>query len=122
MLRGHLICLGFLGALLACAALQAGSPGFDWKQTAKAHEEAQKTGICEIHKIQMSAESVPIRWGEDVSPGPGEPKYQYRMQHFPNYVTVIEGGCCRIPGKKSEMIFVCPRCKADAIAWKSRRN
>jgi hypothetical protein len=114
MLRRHLICLGLLGPLLACAALRAESPGFDWKQAAKAHEEAQKTGICEIHKMKMTAEAVP--------PGPGEPAYRYRMQHFPNYITVIEGGCCRIPGKNSEMTFICPKCKAEAIAWKSGGN
>lgn len=68
----------------------------------------------------MTAEAVLIHWGEAVPPAPGEPTYQYRMEHFPNYLTVIEGGCCRIPGKTSEVMFICPKCKADAIEWKSR--
>jgi hypothetical protein len=121
-LRGrYVILLALLLGHLACAALRAESPVFDWKQAAKAHEEAQKTGICEVHKMKMTAEAVPIHWGEAVPPAPGEPTCQYRMAHFPNYVTVVEGGCCKIPGKKSEMTFICPKCKEAAIAWTSKK-
>lgn len=122
MIRRHLIGLGFLSVLLGGSALPADNPSFDWQQIAKAHEEAQKTGICEIHKIKMIAEAVPIRWGEAVPPAPGEPSYQYRMQHFPNYIKVIEGGCIKIPGKNSKMTFICSRCKEEAIAWKSGKK
>jgi hypothetical protein len=114
------IFLALLLGQLTCAELRAESPSFDWKQVAKAHAEAQKSGICEIHKVKMTPEAVPIHWGEAVPPAPGEPTYQYRMEHFPNYLTVIEGGCCKVPGKKSEMMFICPRCKEDAIAWKRK--
>ena len=115
-----MIFLALLLGQLTCAELRAESPSFDWKLVAKAHAEAQKNGICEIHKVKMTAEAVPIHWGEAVPPAPGGPTYQYRMEHFPNYLTVIEGGCCKIPGKKSEMMFICPRCKEDAIAWKRK--
>ena len=70
----------------------------------------------------MAAEAVPIHWGEATPPDPGEPTYQYRMEHFPNYLSVIEGGCCKIPGKKSEMTFICPGCKEEAMAWKSKKK
>lgn len=83
----------------------------------KAHQEAQKTGICEVHKIKMDSKSVPIHWGEAVPPAPGALSYLYRMEHFPNYLTVIEGGCVKISGKDSETTFICPRCKAEALAW-----
>jgi len=120
-LRGRsVIFLALLLGQLTCAELRAESPSFDWKQVAKAHAEAQKSGICEIHKVKMTPEAVPMHWGEAVPPAPGEPTYQYRMEHFPNYLTVIEGGCCKVPGKKSEMMFICPRCKEDAIAWKRK--
>ncbi len=115
----YLIWLVLLNTLLGCASLPADNASFDWKQVGKAHEEAQKTGICEIHKIKMTLESVPIRWGEATPPAPGDPSYQYRMENFPNYTQVIEGGCVKIPGKNSKMTFICSLCKGKAIAWKN---
>lgn len=106
--------LGLFCSFLGCVALSADN----WKEIAKAHQEAQKTGICEVHKIRMVKEAVRIRWGEAIPPKPGEPSYQYQMQHFPNYIEVIEGGCVKIPGKKSEATFICSKCKEEALAWK----
>ncbi|CAN5909703.1 hypothetical protein BH11VER1_BH11VER1_09700 [soil metagenome] len=109
-------------SLLACVAVSADHPSFDLKQAAKAHEEAQKTGLCEVHKIKMNSEAVPIRWGNAVRPGPDEATYEYLMQHFPNYVEIIEGGCVKMPGVNSRMTLICSRCKDEAKAWKKSKK
>jgi hypothetical protein len=122
MLRRLLIGFGLLVVLLGADSLPADGPVFDGKEIARAHEEGQKTGICEIHKIKMIEEPVPIRWGVAVPPAPGDPSYQYTMQHFPNYIKVIEGGCVKIPGRTSKLTLICSRCKAEALAWKSAKK
>lgn len=121
-MKRHWMGLGLLYSLLGCAALSDDGSTYDWKASAKAHQEARKTGICEVHKIKMTSEAVRIRWGEAVPPGPGEPSYPYRMQHFPNYIEVIEGGCVKIPGKNSQATFICSRCKEEALAWKKAKR
>lgn len=103
-----------------CVALAGDNDREQMLKAAKAHQEAQKTGICEVHKTKMTTEAVPIHWGEAVPPAPGDPPYLYRMQHFPNYVTMIEGGCVKIPGKKAEAIFICSKCKEEATEWGKR--
>ena len=120
MLLPRLTTLAQLITLLGCAAVSGDDDRAWMAEAARAHQEAQKTGICEVHKVKMTFKAVPIRWGEAVPPGPGEPSYQDRMQHFPNYITVIEGGCVKIPGRESRATFICSRCKDAAMAWKKR--
>ncbi len=69
IMKRHLMLLGLSCSFLASVALSEDN----LKTLAKAHEEAQKTGICEVHKIKMLKQAVPIHWGEAVPPGPGEP-------------------------------------------------
>ena len=117
-MKRHLLLLGLYCSFLGCVAHSEDN----WKEIAKAHQEAQKTGICEVHKIQMVKKAVPIHWGEAIPPSPGEPSYQYRMQHFPNYIEVIEGGCVKIPGKNSQSTFICSKCKEEAMSWKKGKK
>lgn len=84
-------------------------------QTRQSNQSCQETREGKEEERHHPRE---IHWGEAVPPAPGEPTCQFRMEHFPNYLTVIEGGCRKIPGKKSEMIFICPGCEEETILWK----
>jgi len=117
-MKRHLMLLGLYISSLGCVALSEDNR----KEVAKAHQEAQKTGICEVHKIKMLKQAVPIHWGVAIPPGPGEPSYQYRMQHFPNYIEFIEGGCAKIPGKTSQSTFICSECKKEAMKGKNGKK
>ena len=66
--------LGLFCSLLGCVALSADT----LKEIAKAHQEVQKTGICEVHKIKMSKEAVRIHWAEAIRHGPYPVSIQLR--------------------------------------------
>lgn len=97
-------------------------PEREWRRLLAAHQDAQRTGICEIHQIKMHKESVLIKWGEIEAPAPNEPSPLYRFLHFPNYHTFIAGGCCIVPGKDRELVFICPECKASALKWEKEKS
>jgi hypothetical protein len=121
MKRLSSLSLGILGLLLGCTAIPKHEIPAS-RQLAQTHQEAQKTRVCEVHHITMQNKAVPIIWGQAVPPGSGDPPYHYRMQHSPNYIEVIEGGCSRIPGKTSQMTLICARCQNEAMEWRKGRK
>lgn len=79
--------------------------------------KARKTGICNIHKVQMTKILAPIWWGLinfDIGPlGSTE------IRFFPHAREHINGGCV-IDSKrenKKEPIYVCPECKRAVWRW-----
>ncbi len=111
----HVLAAAVLGSFLAEAV--AAPSEEEWKAMMAAHQNALKSGICEIHSVKMTKTEVPIRWGMELPPGPDEPTPVQRMQLFPNYREFVSGGCCKIEGVKSEKIWICSVCKEKALAW-----
>jgi hypothetical protein len=82
---------------------------------------AQKTGICNIHRIRMQNKLVPIRFGYfafDASYDSAE------IQKFPNAQEYILGGCVvdeKRVGKRVP-IYICPECKRAQKEWEARHD
>lgn len=115
MKPAHLMALAVLAGFWAKAS--AAPSEEEWKAMMAAHQNALETGICEIHTVKMTKTEVPIKWGMELPPGPGEPTAIQRLQLFPNYREFVLGGCCKIEGVNSEKIWICPVCKEKALEW-----
>ena len=107
-------------SVLALTAVQASSERPDPGLTRLAREaaEAQKTGICNVHRIAMQKKSVPIIFA-DFHPHYFHSAYWYDMQrHFPNALEYVQiPGAIQKPQGKRLPHYVCRECKRVQIEW-----
>ena len=78
---------------------------------------AQKSGICNIHKVPMKKTLVPISWGlPDTSVGP-LPSTEIRF--FPHARDYVNGGCEVDPARENAKvpIYICPECEHAQWRW-----
>lgn len=74
--------------------------------------------ICGVHQCQMDYTEVPIIYGRMV-PIKTRPSEEVRLKLFPHYRESIVGGCIVRPGRKTEGIYICPKCKLAFEEWKN---
>ena len=95
----------------------------EWQSLLAMNAEATKTGLCYVHKTKMEKKAVPIHWGLPGPLGNDEPSTVERMRLFPFAIKYSNGGCCPIPGKETEEVFVCRECQnAEAIWFEQRKQ
>jgi hypothetical protein len=83
----------------------------------KAADRARRTGICNIHKVQMKKVLVLISWGLVVdSVGP---LFSTQIRFFPHARQYVNGGCEIGLSRENEKvaIYVCPECRRAEWLW-----
>jgi hypothetical protein len=74
--------------------------------------------LCRVHQKKMERKEVPIVYG--LAPRrPEDPPHEVETKLFPFRLEVAYAGC--IPGpRKTELVFVCPDCKAAHVEWTAK--
>ena len=88
------------------------------EQLAKAANQSQKTGICNIHHIHMQRKLVPVEFGHLPVDFFYSDFHYARLREFPNareYVLLIGLSSERTTEKRPR--YVCPACKAAQREW-----
>lgn len=77
-----------------------------------------RSGVCELHKVQMHKVKVPIAYGLPLPWSEEERRYfDVKEKLFPNANDgKVEGGCIPSPQKEAN-IYVCPRCEKEREDW-----
>ncbi|HEY2711361.1 MAG TPA: hypothetical protein VGI60_02515 [Chthoniobacterales bacterium] len=82
-----------------------------------AYWTAQKTGVCNIHKVPMKKKLVPIVWGlMNIDIGP---LLSTQIRFFPHARDYVNGGCEIDPARKNTKvpIYICPECQRAQLEW-----
>ncbi len=115
--------LAQLLGLSAIAEEQTAESKAEWEARRKrgeAWEEANKTGICEVHHIEMEGQVVPIIYG---LPQGGDIPQEARWTLFPHAEQSVSGGCVVLSeAPTTAQIKVCPQCVEAKTKWRAKQT
>jgi hypothetical protein len=111
-----LFCVSILALMCAHASER---PDPELMRLGQEAASAQRTGICNIHRIRMQRKMVSFVF-EDFPPGYFQSAYWYEMQRaFPNASESVQiPGVIHKPAKPKKVPrYVCPECKRTEMEW-----
>jgi len=117
MIRSRSTATSGIALLLAGCVATSPTPE-ETQRLAKAANDSQRTGICNIHHIRMQRKLVPIQFGHVPIDYFYSDYFYALLREFPNareYALEIGLGSQRT--RRKALRYVCPECKRAAREW-----